>query len=220
MRNDVTGPNTASYQLVIDPNPNDSSTGVVHYTTLVWEAANNGYGAISGFRTYTLDPAGPEVWWSTRVLPAVAGTGTPSHTAFRLGTYLSAYPDAKVLAYGWDLGKGSPGLKTTVSALRFSTTAVCTIHVWTTPPPAYTGFAVRRSPLIEGRNWDRNHTGWLQPFHSTFEAELVADYDHVAPADTATRTMQVAALAHRNSSHTNGHNGPGQPLIFLPATLG
>lgn len=231
MRNDVTGPNTASYQLAIDPSPNDSSAGVVHFTTLVWEASHNGYGTISGFKTYTMDPAGPEGWWSTKVLLAVPGSGVGQAT-FTLKTYLAAYPDAVVKQYGWDLGKGSPGLKTTVSGLRFSTTAACTIHTWALPvvasptptptvtPTSYTGFAVRKQPLIEGRNWDHAHAGWIKPYHSTFEAELVADYNHVAPADTAARTLQVVVLAHRNASHTNGHGAPGQPLVFLPATLG
>lgn len=253
----------ASYQLVIDPQPNATATTTspspttttiqvpvpgstatppattgspsptttavqvptiptpVHFTTLVWQPYKNGYGASSAFRTFTLNPDGPEAWWSTKTLPAIPGAVAGAQAPFSLKTYLAAYPDAVVTAYGWNSGKGSAGLRDTVAALRFATMASCAIHTWaTTPPPAYTGFAVRKPPLIEGRSFDHGNAGWIKPYHSTFEAELVADYDHVAPAGTAARTLQVAALAHRNASHTNGHGAPGQPLVFLPATLG
>lgn len=234
MRNEVTGQFTASYQLVVNPEPNSTAVGAVHFTTLVWEAYKNGYGTVSGMKTYTLDPSGPEGWWSTKTLPAIPGAVAGDQKPFTLKTYVAAYPDATVTAYGWNIGKGSAGLKTTVGAIRFATTAGCVISRWalpvvaspspspsasTTPPPVYSGFAVRKQPLIEGRDWDHKHAGWIKPYHSVFLAELLADYDHVAPAGSPERAAQLKALFDRNASHRHADGSPSQPLIFLPATL-
>jgi hypothetical protein len=226
MRNEIPGNSyTASVQLQIDPDPTDVTAGAPHFTTLVWEAYKNGYGAISGFRTYDVDEPSSD-WWSTKALPFVPSTvPAGAQVTNPFSAYLTAYPKATVLAYGWNIGKGSAGLKTTVAELKFATTAGCVRHTWakpTTPPPApaYTGPAKRRTAPIEGgRTWDHGNVGWVKPVHTNFEAELVGGYTNVAPAGTAARKAQTKALFDRNLSHRYASGAPKQPLIYLPATL-
>jgi len=142
MRQDVPGSVVLpSYQLVIDPDPADTTAGAPHFSTLVWEPYKNGYGYESGFRSYDVDePAA--LWWSTRTLPLVPGAVQGAQAPFTLATYKAAYPRARVLAYGWNAGKGSAGVKATIAAWKFETGAVCTSHTWAKPvvtqPPSAT----------------------------------------------------------------------------------
>jgi hypothetical protein len=218
-----------SMQLVIDPNPTVAAdVPGVHFATLVYEPYVNGYSVAKSTAHVYSGAEAPQKWWSTKpaataLLPSGGGQANPD----TWGDIVAKYPGAVVKSYGWSFGKmgGAPATPVaqlaTVSTLRFATDTSCARHTWAAPvtAPVYTGPATRKNPLIEGRNWDHTHVGWIKPFHSSFEAELVADYTNVAPAGTTARTAQVKKLADRNASHTNGHGAPGQPLVFLLPTL-
>jgi hypothetical protein len=64
-------------------------------------------------------------------LPLVANGATQAFpTAW--STILAAYPDATVLAYGANLGKGSAGASARVDDLTFGGADACATHQWST----------------------------------------------------------------------------------------
>ncbi|MEV4516184.1 hypothetical protein AB0K00_45390 [Dactylosporangium sp. NPDC049525] len=119
-----------SYQLPIDINGGTLQAG--DFTTLVYEPYQDGRTITSGqWQTWDALRGGDAKWWSTRALPLVANGATQAFpTAW--SAILAAYPDATVLAYGMNLGKGSAGASGRVDGLTFGTADACVTHQWST----------------------------------------------------------------------------------------
>ncbi len=131
-----------SYQLVIDPEP--TVPAGVHFATLVFEPYLNGYAASTATRTFDADE--PFVkWWSTRALPALPAAD--GRTALAFSAFVTAYPGARVLAYGWNSGKGNAGQRAVVTSVAFETDAMCSVHAWVRPvTPSSPSASVSVSP--------------------------------------------------------------------------
>ncbi|WP_327007840.1 hypothetical protein OHA72_11515 [Dactylosporangium sp. NBC_01737] len=119
-----------SYQLPIDINGGTLQAG--DFTTLVYEPYQDGRSIVADrWQTWDALRGGQAKWWSTRALPLVANGATQAFpTAW--AAILAAYPDATVLAYGMNLGKGSPGASARVDGLTFGAGDACVTHQWST----------------------------------------------------------------------------------------
>ncbi|WP_433213273.1 hypothetical protein ACQP00_01690 [Dactylosporangium sp. CS-047395] len=119
-----------SYQLPIDINGGTLNAG--DFTTLVYEPYQDGQ-TITPNRWQNWDALrkGDAKWWSTRSLANVPNGATQSFpTAW--SAIVAAYPDATVLAYGLDLGKGAPGASARADTLTFGADTTCMQHQWST----------------------------------------------------------------------------------------
>ncbi|GAA3290246.1 hypothetical protein Dvina_02030 [Dactylosporangium vinaceum] len=119
-----------SYQIPIDINGGTLQAG--DFTTLVYEPYQDGQTITPGkWQNWDALRKGQAKWWSTRALTNVANGATQTFpTAW--STIIAAYPDATVLAYGLDLGKGAPGASSRVDSLTFGADTTCAQHRWST----------------------------------------------------------------------------------------
>ncbi len=119
-----------SYQLPIDINGGTLQPG--DFTTLVYEPYQDGRTIQSGkWQTWDALRGGEAKWWSTRSLPLVTNGATQAFpTAW--SAILAAYPNATVLAYGLNLGKGSAGASARADTLTFGAADRCVTHQWST----------------------------------------------------------------------------------------
>jgi hypothetical protein len=119
-----------SYQLPIDINGGALQAG--DFTTLVYGPYQDGHTIRSDqWQTWDALRGGDAKSWSTRSLPLLTNGATQAFpTAW--SAILAAYPDATVLAYGLNLGKGSAGASARADALTFGTADACVTHQWST----------------------------------------------------------------------------------------
>ena len=119
-----------SYQLPIDINGGTLQSG--DFTTLVYEPYQDGQTITKNkWQTWDALRGGNAKWWSTRTLANIPTGGTQAHpTAW--SAIVAAYPDATVLAYGTDLGKGTAGASSRVDSLVFGARNGCVRHQWST----------------------------------------------------------------------------------------
>jgi hypothetical protein len=119
-----------SYQLPIDINGGTLQAG--DFTTLVYEPYQDGQTITPNtWQGWDALRQGNAKWWSTRSLANVPNGGTQAFpTAW--SALVAAYPDATVLAYGIDLGKGSAGASARVDGLVFGADSTCSAHQWST----------------------------------------------------------------------------------------
>jgi hypothetical protein len=119
-----------SYQLPIDINGGALQAG--DFTTLVYEPYQDNQAIhMNQWQTWDALRGGNAKWWSTHPLAHVLNGADQAHpTAW--SAILAAYPDATVLAYGTDLGKGAPLAKSRVDSLVFGAGNRCVVHKWST----------------------------------------------------------------------------------------
>lgn len=119
-----------SYQLPIDINGGSLQSG--DFTTLVYEPYQDNQAITKNqWQNWDVLRGGNAKWWSTHSLPGVPNGATQSFpTAW--STIVAAYPNATVLAYGTDLGKGTAGASSRVDGLVFGTRNGCVTHQWST----------------------------------------------------------------------------------------
>jgi hypothetical protein len=119
-----------SYQLPIDINGGTLQAG--EFTTLVFEPYQDGQTVSPGrWQDWDALRGGAAKWWSTRNLAALPNGATQAFpTAW--SAIVAAYPNATVLAYGLDLGKGAAGASSRVDGLTFGAPGGCSIHRWST----------------------------------------------------------------------------------------
>jgi hypothetical protein len=119
-----------SYNIAIDIN--GGTLGAGEFTTLVYEPYQDQRTIKPNeWQTWDTLRGGAAKWWSTRSLALVPNGATQSFpTAWSMIT--SAYPNATVLAWGTNLGKGAPGASARVNAVTFGTARTCTTHEWST----------------------------------------------------------------------------------------
>ncbi len=106
----VTSGVPASYQLSLV-----GVTGTKGWTTLVWEPVYNGgvNGPTAGFVTKSNLENG--IWWSSNAID-----GAPNRDTFvSLSTIIAANPNAKVVAYGVNVGSGTPNATSYVDDVTF-----------------------------------------------------------------------------------------------------
>ena len=119
-----------SYQLPIDINGGTLQAG--DFTTLVYEPYQDARTIQPNtWQTWDTLRGGAAKWWSTRALPLVPNGGTQASPT-PWSTILAAYPNATVLAYGIDLGKGTPGAAGRADTLTFGAVTTCVTHEWST----------------------------------------------------------------------------------------
>lgn len=119
-----------SYQLPIDINGGTLDKG--DFTTLVYEPYQDAQTIHKNqWQTWDALRSGNAKWWSTHPLAGIPTGATQDHpTAW--SAILAAYPNATVLAYGTDLGKGTMGASSRVDGLVFGARNGCVVHQWST----------------------------------------------------------------------------------------
>lgn len=117
-----------SYQLQLNP----KKTGAPSFLTLVYEPYTNGHSiALNDTQTWSaLD--GQTKWWATRDV-TLNGVPLPRQSTAPWAAFLAEFPDAEVLAWGWNVGSGAPGTRAQLRGIRFGTTSSCEVHSWTRP---------------------------------------------------------------------------------------
>jgi hypothetical protein len=125
----VTGPALWSYQLPIDINGGALNPG--EFTTLVYEPYQDAQTITKNqWQAWDALRNGNAKWWSTRALTLPGGADQAHPTAW--SAIVAAYPNATVLAYGTDLGKGTPGASSRVDSVAFGARNGCVVHEWST----------------------------------------------------------------------------------------
>jgi hypothetical protein len=119
-----------SYQLPIDINGGTLQPG--DFTTLVYEPYQDNQAIIKNqWQNWDVLRGGNAKWWSTHSLPGVPSGATQSFPT-TWSTIVAALPNATVLAYGADLGKGTAGASSRVDRLVFGAGNSCVTHRWST----------------------------------------------------------------------------------------
>jgi hypothetical protein len=121
-----------SLNLTLDYNGSDAGG----FTTLVYEPYQDGR-AIHPNQWQTWDAlrGGNAKWWSTRALAALPGNGQQASPQ-PWSDILAAYPNAVMVAYGLNFGKGSPGAHARWNALTVGTIDWCKTTIWSAASPS------------------------------------------------------------------------------------
>jgi hypothetical protein len=136
---DVTAGVPASYQLQVLGVTRTDSTST--FTSLVWEPAYNGQvnGPNGGFVTESNLENG--VWWSSHPILGADGSDY-AHTYVSLQSIINANPGATIVAYGVNVGSGTPNATSYVDDVSFQSQVT---NFETDPPAAPTGLYFTRT---------------------------------------------------------------------------
>lgn len=112
---------------------NGAETG--GFTTLVYEPYQDGRTIHPNtWQTWDALRNGDAKWWSTRAIPGGASQATPMSWS----SILAANPNAVMVAWGLNFGKGAAGAHARWGAVTIGTVDWCTTTIWspkpTTPP--------------------------------------------------------------------------------------
>lgn len=139
-----------SYQLVIDYDGGDTSTG---YNILVFEPyLQPGFSNdLFTWKTWDALKSGDALWWSTKDLPGMNPPKVGSnHQTWKFKDIVVQFPNAVIKAYALNMGSGNAGAKAQVNDYKFGTANTCVIHKWSTKytPSASPSPSASASPSV------------------------------------------------------------------------
>jgi hypothetical protein len=133
------------------------------YTTLVYEPYQDGRTIVAGhWQSWDALRGGAAKWWSTRPLALLPGNGQQASPQ-PWSDILTKYPDAVMVAYGLNFGKGAAGAHARWDMLNVGTIDWCTVTSWHKPKP-HPSPSGSKSPSASPST---SHSTSASPSHST-----------------------------------------------------